>query len=599
MDEVESLISDLKSKDEETREDALKALIKKKDGRAVEPFCAMLYDDESARVRWGCAYALGVFGDIAAFDALVHALDEKNVADWDDDIHIAASACWSLGELGDRRAVDPICRLLDSQPDAVSMIPRAASTALGELGDPRAVPCLLRTYEFYYEDCWDMRIPTGVLVADALGMIADKSSVKPLTDFLGTGIQHYMALADIIEAEAKMMGAVAEALGNIGEQVIEYRGALLPLAVERLFAVLDARWHDGYQARAGAAWSLGKLGPFIDNRPHRDDVVNSLMDVLAYVDVHQYPLEHWEVRANAAEALGEMGDERALPLLIEALDEPVWVDEITLHGYVGGATWRGEHVRRNPTRKNAVLAIGKLPPKVAVEPLVDVLWGADRHLAVVAASALCAIGNTEAGVALKKFLDDSDTSKLEIEDRIKVAGLRMLVTEHLMDIGDPRAVPALIRSLDDKFGAVREAAASALGFFKDERAFEPLVELLERKPKKDDFADDRAAAAWALGEVGQDDAVEPLVKALEDKNADVRLMVVYTLCRIFKNRPPKTEWIALDPLANALSDEDEEVQAAAREALSRCGPQPLNWQGNMPDILIDAFQGAAERRRNP
>jgi len=583
MDEVESLISgDLKSKDEFTRLEALKVLVKTKDGRAVEPFCAMLFDDESARIRHNVAYVLGRIGDIAAFDALVHALDEKNEADWDDGFNIASSACWSLGELGNRRAVDPLCRLLDSQPDVNSLIPRSASTALGKLGDPRAVPCLLRTYEFYYEDAWDWQIPTGVLVADALGMIADKRSTQPLIDFLDTGIQRYIAPnADIHPGEAKMMGAVAEALGNIGEPRDRGHPGLQP-AVVRLMQVLDDGWLEqphGYQARAGAAWALGKLAPFITRKGHiRAHATNQLMAVLGYPD-------HWEVLANTVWALGEMGDERALPHIIEALDEPVWVNE---------ETWRGNHVGRNPTRKNAVLAIGKMPSKSAVEPLVEVLREEDRDLAADAALVLCAIGNTEAGVALKKFLDDSDTSKLEIEDR-----LRKLVTEHLKEIGDPRAVPALIRSLDDKFGAVREAAASALGFFKDERAFEPLVELLERKPEKDDFADDRAAAAWALGEVGQDDAVEPLVKALKDKNADVRLMVVSTLCRIFNNRPPKTEWIALDPLANALLDESEEVQAAAREALSRCGPQPLNWQGKMPDILIDAFRGAAERRRNP
>src|SRR2546423_2130035 len=55
------------------------------------------------------------------------------------------------------------------------------------------------------------------------------------------------------------------------------------------------------------------------------------------------------------------------------------------------------------------------------------------------------------------------------------ATVRRLAVELLEDLGDPRAVPALIDALDDPDAEVRLAAASALREMRDEAAVPALI----------------------------------------------------------------------------------------------------------------------------
>ena len=54
----------------------------------------------------------------------------------------------------------------------------------------------------------------------------------------------------------------------------------------------------------------------------------------------------------------------------------------------------------------------------------------------------------------------------------------------LGEMGDPSAVPALIKALDDPDLDVRESAAGALGKIKDERALSKLEDVAEDDPEK-------------------------------------------------------------------------------------------------------------------
>ncbi len=87
-----------------------------------------------------------------------------------------------------------------------------------------------------------------------------------------------------------------------------------------------------------------------------------------------------------------------------------------------------------------------------------------------------------------------------------------------LEKSDKAAIPALIKSLDDKNKANRGAAIYALGSMGSEaKAAKPkLVEILQNKQEIDE---NRANAAMALGEMGKDalSAVPILVKILENK----------------------------------------------------------------------------------
>ena len=120
-------------------------------------------------------------------------------------------------------------------------------------------------------------------------------------------------------------------------------------------------------------------------------------------------------------------------------------------------------------------------------------------------------------------------------------------------IGKP-AVEPLICALEDEHETVRWAAANALGEIGDARAVEPLIQAL-----RDENRLVRSGALVALGKMGKP-AVEPLIRALADKNSGVRWWVVATLRTVGDER-------AIEPLKQALEDEDALVRSAAKGAL--------------------------------
>ena len=114
-------------------------------------------------------------------------------------------------------------------------------------------------------------------------------------------------------------------------------------------------------------------------------------------------------------------------------------------------------------------------------------------------------------------------------------------------IGDSKAVPLLIKSLDDKDRFVRKAAARSLGKIKDKRAIKPLIRVLGfidaefRYTAKDSLIEigestekdlisalesnnyhQREMAVEALGELGSETSGEFLKKGLLDKESQVR-----------------------------------------------------------------------------
>jgi len=66
---------------------------------------------------------------------------DLNNEDWE----VRRNAAWALGEIGDKRAIDP---LLDRfQNDEHRLVRWNAAWALGEIGDPRAVDPLIKTLQ--------------------------------------------------------------------------------------------------------------------------------------------------------------------------------------------------------------------------------------------------------------------------------------------------------------------------------------------------------------------------------------------------------------------------------------------------------------------
>lgn len=97
----------------------------------------------------------------------------------------------------------------------------------------------------------------------------------------------------------------------------------------------------------------------------------------------------------------------------------------------------------------------------------------------------------------------------------KHSNVRYSAVLALGNIGDKRAVPALIKSLRD--APIAMDAAIALGKIKDESSVEALIELLE-----DEEYPAKKYAVIALGEIGDKIAVPGLTETLKDKNRRIQ-----------------------------------------------------------------------------
>jgi predicted Zn-dependent protease len=97
-----------------------------------------------------------------------------------------------------------------------------------------------------------------------------------------------------------------------------------------------------------------------------------------------------------------------------------------------------------------------------------------------------------------------------LRDEMNSPAIRFRSANVLANIGSPKAVPALIESLQDM-------SALALGKIRDPRGVDPLIAQL-----RDWMPSPREFAATALGEIGDKKAVEPLRMTLEDGYRTVR-----------------------------------------------------------------------------
>jgi HEAT repeat protein len=275
---------------------------------------------------------------------------------------------------------------------------------------------------------------------------------------------------------------------------------------------LVAQWEK--QIREGRAWNerahaarmLGKIGLV--------SVCPALVQALA--DPH----EDVTVRAAAAEAVAQIRDPRALPILCEAL----------------GA----QREAAAPCVAEALVGFGR----AAVGALAGMLDDARAPARIWAARVLGRIGDPAATLPLAERLADAH------------AGARSAAAEALGRIGDPRSARALAcTALGDPAPAVRAQAVLALAHAGNEEAVSSLVLALG---DADPATRSRAVEALAALKPSDRSAIE---RALFDPVAEVRRSAALALDRLGS----VMGW------ASALAAEDAGSRAAARAALVAIG----------------------------
>jgi HEAT repeat protein len=256
-----------------------------------------------------------------------------------------------------------------------------------------------------------------------------------------------------------------------------------------------------------------------------------------------------DVRTDAAKALGDIEDVKAVEALIQALKDTAdsvryeaatalerlgWKpgdDTEKAHYLIAKREWDDLVGLGGPAVESLIQALKNEDPDVrteaadalrkigepAVEPLIKALKDENRDVREVAAECLGEIGDARAVEPLIQSLHPKDAAPFEFGFGVKEDGtpLPMGSSAKSLSLIGERAVEPLMRALKDEDELVRAPAAWALGGIGDTRAVEPLVQAL-----KDEQFYVRVATAWALGEIGDTRAVEPLMQALEKDRDD-------------------------------------------------------------------------------
>lgn len=428
---------------------------------------ASLLDDPDPDLRMQAALALGQQDRHAAVAPLIRLLD-------DPDVNVRFHAIEALGRL---RAADASERLADVATGSDFYLAFPAIDALAAIRDSRVAPRLVPSLASR---------ELSDAVADALGELGEADVIPALVSALNAG---HAGLAAI------------RALARLHERYERFGAG--PYVVELAQRDLDAR---------GSARVLDAL---VTARPDDIAAVVLVMGWLRGAEVERALtrlLGRQDVRAGVIEAIVRQGA-GVVQLLIENL----------------------EHAEDEDTRGAAIAALARLGDRRAVPAMVRALDDT-RPLAVAAAAALAAIGDASAFEPLLGFIGHPDSA------------MRQAVIGALNSLGHPDMpgrICALIGSEDPR---VRESAVRIAGYFGYDLCAAALVErcqdpdeqvrraALEQLPNlegvdaqsllaralRDDTSQARASAAKALGRIDEPGAVSLLLEATADPDLWVR-----------------------------------------------------------------------------
>jgi HEAT repeat protein len=350
-------------------------------------------------------------------------------------------------------------------------------------------------------------------------------------------------------------------------------------AVEQLIFALQNKIQDTH-VRMAAVEALGKIGgdrainALIAAIYYRDttndrNISESAIEVLGQIGdargiepiigVLRYENAGQSARRKAAEALGKIGGEQAVDVLIDFLlmggiieDKAVEEDSEAI-------------INLELLLKNPYLELKKKDQGVAhgIGLLLQEMQGDlsveddaypryfDIHVRMSAAEALGKSGNS---CAVRPLIAALNHAK-KFEKFSSKFDLRKTICAALGQIGSGAAIDALIEAQDED--DIRNDVIKAIGSTRSERAVEYLIGVLENA-KTGSYT--RIVAVEGLGRIGSDRAIAALMGALLD--SDVSCSVVKALSKTGDSR-------FVEIFISALKHPDWETREAAAEALEQ------------------------------
>lgn len=370
---------------------------------------------------------------------------------------------------------------LEALEDVDDATREEAAKALAELADPNTLDELLAALE---DDYWAVRAQIGW----ALAKIGGDQAIEGLITLFNDNMMEVQAEAvsamatmgrDIVP---RLIKALKDERWRVREQSAKTLGLLKdPQAVQPL--MIACRDRDG-AVKSAAAEALGRIGD--------PKAVPALIKL--FKDTSKI------VRETAGTALVYIG-EASIPALLETLKDPHFV--VRCHGVraLGGMT-TDYQMGRAWTKD----------PRV-VDALIEALKDEDRAVREDATIALGIIGDPKAVDGLIEAMKDGAVKRHAIASLGMIGDARALqpVLDALKGKGIPQQGTPTPGCIISEEQLIKEAAATALGHFRDPKVIPDLILLL-----KDLVLREYAASSLVLmGDV----AIEPLVAFLHDPDA--------------------------------------------------------------------------------
>lgn len=571
-DVVPYLISALSDDNSGVQQASVDALIGLGSPEVVSAVTPLLRNGESAPLRNMAVEVLGQVGS-RDLDAISHLLI-------DDDVDIRRFAADIIGAINDKRGVPPlISALKDENPNVRS----SAANSLGLIGDRSAIMPLIDSLKDE-EDEW-----VNFSLIEALGKIGDKRIIEHLTQFL-EGQSELLIIATVEALKRFNIPIVAATLIQLLERANEgVKGEVLKTLVDMLAAtpacfsrksmvntlsghLLTALKSDDEEIVFAAAKGLGLI--------REKEAVKDLIGLLKGLE-QGGPANEERIRL-IYDALSEIGDEDALikGLKVFKSDTPVTV--IDLLGEMKSRKAASHLIeiydRADRERKRAiVMALGIIGGLDSLDFLTETLEGESGYVRKEAAEAILRIGNRRTIPCLFMRLERErydDVREAILQAIVKIGkldsynGLATLTyhknpkmretgVKGLGMLSDERAIPKIIRALNDEFPKVRRTAVIALSGFKNERVEEAITFSL-----MDGDSEVRIAAIQALVKVGSKKSVKVLMPLLKDQDVWVRSQVAEVLGETGGRE-------AVSMLLEALNEGDNVMRMAVVRALGK------------------------------
>lgn len=480
-----AILRSMKSTNSEVRYFACNALGKIRCAQGVTALLKAL-GDERWRVRKAASDSLAKYGE-----AVITPLQQVLKITSDEDIRFWAIK--TLGKLGPNAQKF----LLDALKSGEKKTRYVIAAALGESGDQRVIKVLI---ESLADPDWTIRKSATMALAEI-----GENAVEQMTQYLKgpnelirdgclralvkTGNNGLRKLFDeIIRMDENHRYLIRNSIVRIGSRVVE------PLI--RLFKF------ESPDVLCFSASALGEIG----NPRAVPVLINGLSN------------EDWNVRRTCAYALGEIG-ERGVEHISEALknnndDVRYWVTKVLESMGEPGIPFLVKALKdsNREIRYFAAKALRtSMDPSVArplINCLADNAWGVRK----AAAESICSLENPPIEVIIRHISSDNEDIRHWVRKIIeKIGGVHIEKITEAIAKGDAE---------------LRLFACQAAGLIDAPELIEPLITAL-----RDDSEWVRTYAAISLGRTGDKRAIAPLIRSFSDRNADVHRNII----KSFKN----------------------------------------------------------------